>query len=206
MVANFVQHEDAYRARVIGLCGAAGAGKDTVADMLPGFTKLAFADLLYREVAAAHSVTVEWLKDRSRKETPQPELAEQNCMLFSFGKFCHPWPEGFLEWSQEPRTPRHVLQRWGDYRRSQDPDYFVKRTIAEMGWGGSYVLSDVRFANEAAAVRAAGGELWQIVRPGYSAGATGHKSDTDGSEFKPDRVVHNSSDLHTLLCYIKSAL
>ena len=41
--------------KLIALCGAAGAGKDTVADALPA-RKLAFADALYREVAEAWGV------------------------------------------------------------------------------------------------------------------------------------------------------
>ena len=53
--------------KLIALCGAAGAGKDTVADMLPA-RKLAFADALYREVAEAWGVEQHVLRCRETKE------------------------------------------------------------------------------------------------------------------------------------------
>ena len=59
--------------KLIALCGAAGAGKDTVADMLPA-RKLAFADALYREVAQAWGVEQHVLRCRETKEKPQSRL------------------------------------------------------------------------------------------------------------------------------------
>ena len=64
--------------------------------------------------------------------------------------------------------------------------------------GHSVVLTDVRFPNESAYVRRREGQLWQIRRPGYEAGSTGHASDTEGSEFHPDRVLLNNGDLEDL--------
>lgn len=182
--------------KLIALCGAAGAGKDTVADMLPA-RKLAFADALYREVAQAFGESEEWLKRREFKETLQWELRVDACQHEAF---C-----GYLRWSgniyqgssddgQHPRSPRQILQWWGDYRRAQDPDYFVKLMRPE----GDTVITDVRFPNEAALIRQLGGQLWQIRRPGYEAGGTGHASDTDGSEFRPEVVLENFGSLDDL--------
>lgn len=189
--------------KLIALCGAAGAGKDTVADMLPA-RKLAFADTLYREVAEAFGVTVEWLKDRSRKDVPQRELAQFRAFDHDFGDYLEGAIEGW--WSDsEPRSPRQILQWWGDYRRAQDPDYFVRQTRVAAGRllfeaQEPVIITDVRFPNEAAMVRQLGGQIWQIRRPGYEAGGTGHASDNDGSAFGPDRVIVNDgsrSALHT---------
>lgn len=183
--------------KLIALCGAAGAGKDTVADMLPA-RKLAFADTLYAEVAEAWGVTVEWLKDRKRKGGPQPELRvgyskdKDFVAHFMGGRTTDP---PLWVW----RSPRQILQWWGDYRRAQDPDYFVRVTEQHALNGfGPCVITDVRFPNEAALVRQLGGQLWQIRRPGYEAGGTGHASDTDGSEFGPDRVIVNCGSLDYL--------
>lgn len=175
--------------KLIALCGAAGAGKDTVADMLPA-RKLAFADTLYAEVAAAWGVEQHVLRCRETKEMPSYELCIGCCDDDAFAYWAK--PQNRLA----PRSPRQILQWWGDYRRAQDPDYFVRATrllvdLWRIGGGHSVVITDVRFPNEAAMVRQLGGQIWQIRRPGYEAGGTGHASDTDGSEFAPDRVVVN---------------
>lgn len=178
--------------KLIALCGAAGAGKDTVADMLPA-RKLAFADTLYAEVAAAWGVEVESLKSRETKELQQRRLSIMECADDGFAefKFREPW--------SEPRSPRQILQWWGDYRRAQDRKYFVDATtLAIVDCLDDVVITDVRFPNEAAMVRQLGGQIWQIHRPGYEAGGTGHASHTDGSEFGPDLVVTNGGSLEDL--------
>ena len=183
--------------KLIALCGAAGAGKDTVADMLPA-RKLAFADTLYREVAQAWGVEQHVLRCRETKEKPLECLALFRCADDSFVVDSH-----FLDHWTEPRSPRQILQWWGDYRRAQDPDYFVKQTAADIAFARNegcspVVITDVRFPNEAALVRQLGGQLWQIKRPGYEAGGTWHASDTDGSEFRPDVVLENFGSLDDL--------
>lgn len=187
---------------IIGLCGAAGAGKDTVALMLQGYRAIAFADSLYVEVADAFGVTVEWLKRREFKEV------SSGCL-----RFCHCDDATFIGFMETcygemyvslPRSPRQILQWWGDYRRAQDPDYFVKAARARMVWGEPHVFTDVRFANEAALVRQLGGEIWQVVRPGVAAGGTGHASDVDGSQFAPDAIILNSWGLEDLRASVQT--
>ena len=173
--------------KLIALCGAAGAGKDTVADMLPA-RKLAFADALYREVAEAWGVEQHVLRFRETKETMLDCLATMRCADFGFIDYIAP------NFWNRARSPRQILQWWGDYRRDQDPDYFVKQMRPDR----DTVITDVRFPNEAALVRQLGGQLWQIRRPGYEAGGTGHASDTDGSEFRPDVVLENFGSLEDL--------
>ena len=181
--------------KLIALCGAAGAGKDTVADMLPA-RKLAFADTLYAEVAAAWGVEQHVLRCRETKELPTKALALLECQNDEFVVDVHMTDD----WT-EPRSPRHILQWWGDYRRDQDPDYFVNRLQPV----GDTVITDVRFPNEAAMVRQLGGQIWQIKRPGYEAGGTGHASDTAGEEFGPDRVLLNSGSLEDLRATVLAA-
>ena len=183
--------------KLIALCGAAGAGKDTVADMLPA-RKLAFADALYREVAEAWGVDQHVLRCRDTKEKPTGILAIQSCKAFGFW----PWAVENLTAPLYESSPRQILQWWGDYRRAQDPDYFVKQTRTAAEWadysGEHVVITDVRFPNEAALVRQLGGQLWQVRRLGYDAGGTGHASDTDGSEFRPEVVLENFGGLDDL--------
>lgn len=183
--------------KLIALCGAAGAGKDTVADMLPA-RKLAFADALYREVAEAWGVGQHVLRCRETKESPTDRL-----MMLR----CDDEHEDFLDFMAvrgetvltDPRSPRQILQWWGDYRRAKMSDYFVAKMATELSITHEpVVITDVRFPNEAALVRQLGGQLWQIRRPGYEAGGTGHASDTDGSEFHPEVVLENFGSLDDL--------
>lgn len=178
--------------KLIALCGAAGAGKDTVADMLPA-RKLAFADTLYAEVAAAFEFMVADLKCRATKEVALRALRLTRCADDGFLEF-----NGAEDW-EVPRSPRQILQWWGDYRRAQDRKYFVDATtLAIVDCLDDVVITDVRFPNEAAMVRQLGGQIWQIKRPGYEAGGTGHASDNDGSEFGPDCVLVNGGSLDYL--------
>lgn len=158
--------------------------------MLPA-RKLAFADTLYAEVAAAWGVEIDSLKSRETKELQQRRLAIFECKDDGFMEF------RFQEAWSEARSPRQILQWWGDYRRAQDPDYFVTAARFNLldGPPGPAVITDVRFPNEAAMVRQLGGQIWKIKRPGYEAGGTGHASDNDGSQFNPDRIIYNNGTL-----------
>jgi hypothetical protein len=72
------------------------------------------------------------------------------------------------------------------------------------GDGTQFVISDVRFANEAQWVRRNNGKLWAIQRP--NAGQQGqHTSDTTGLEFDPDLVINNCHDIKHLQVLVMSA-
>lgn len=188
--------------RLIALCGAAGAGKDTVAGMLPAW-RLAFADALYAEVAEAWDVSEDDLKRRDTKERASYLMAIDFCNESSFREF-----KAGEDW-HAARSPRQILQWWGDYRRAQDPEYFVQRArevLQGEGAGLFWVITDCRFQNEAAMVRELGGQIWQVTRPGVSAGATGHVSDTDGSQFGPDRVIANHGSLKALQLALRDVM
>jgi len=188
--------------RLIALCGAAGAGKDTVAGMLPAW-RLAFADALYAEVAEAWGVSEDDLKRRDSKERPSYLLAIDFCKDSGFCDF----KAG--EYWHSARSPRQILQWWGDYRRSQERDYFVQKVrdvLEGEGTGLFWAITDCRFQNEAAMVRELGGQIWQVTRPGVSAGATGHVSDTDGSQFSPDRVIANHGSLKALQLALRDVM
>jgi len=123
--------------QLIGLTGQAGAGKDTVADILVdyfNFTKMAWADPLYEEVSAAYGgperMSVEHLKMRETKELPQFALSRASLDTgfggdHEFERVLESAGYGRLD----PVSPRHVLQLWGtEYRRAQDCDYWVNQT------------------------------------------------------------------------------
>jgi hypothetical protein len=132
---------------IVGLAGRARSGKDTVANILRverRFVQLSFAAPMRRFVAnllGCHVADLEQIK-----EDPHELLG---------GK-----------------TPRFAMQtlgtEWG--RDTIAGDLWIRCCLAaarrEAQCGHDVVISDVRFENEAAAIRAAGGVVWHISRPG----------------------------------------
>jgi len=188
---------------IVGLTGAAGAGKDTAAAMLlqHAWRSIAFADALRVEVAAAWRVDPRLLVDRATKETPQRAFRVGNVEHREWLMFAT--VEG---WSLlDERSPRWALQRWGEFRRRQDPDWWVKHVQVWLQLRArenhpGMVVTDVRFPNEAAALRAAGGHLVRVHRPGAGALApdtASHESEGH-TALQADAEIHNDGDLQHL--------
>lgn len=142
---------------VIGLVGAAGAGKDSVASHLVdhyGFLQIALAEpindmlaTMLEHMSVDHAV----LHERHLKERA----------------FSSRWPGV---------TPRQLKQRLGDWGRQIDPAWWVdmmahRLGVNDLGEGhwihDRIVVSDVRFPNEAMWVHGvARGVLVDVERPG----------------------------------------
>ena len=199
--------------QIIALTGLAGTGKDTAADILAthcGFTKLAFADALRTEVQAAFNVPAELLTRRDLKEMPTAALAFVECTDMGFiGAVARiemmrgralTW-----SWMEAQRSPREVLQLWGtEYRRAQRINYWLealRQSITQrhaLDGRTRFCISDCRFENEAAMIRAMGGVVWQITRDGVQSVEGQHASATDGTRLNPSVVIDNSGTLHSL--------
>ncbi len=186
--------------RIIGLTGARGAGKDTVAKMLASddFVRTAFADALYIEAAEAYGVPVDLLQYRPTKETALMALALERCadkgfvtqMREVFAKELderakHPWlpksldlfaadrqQEVLGQWLAAPRSPRFILQYWGtEYRRALFGDsYWRGKVAAQLRRYPErrFVITDVRFPDEADLLRSMGGLIIRVLRPALS--------------------------------------
>lgn len=194
--------------KIIGLTGPKGCGKDTVAALLrthAGFYSLAFADALREEVCDAWRFEPVYLIRPETKEHPLSDLALRKCQSDSFVGRMVIWASstGKTLDLDAPRSPRQIMQWWGtEYRRAQDPDYWtvmLERRIESLLLSGQtrLVVTDVRFDNEAATVRAEpfGAKIWAITRPGCSVPAGSHVSETSGQRFTPDAVIDNSGDI-----------
>jgi hypothetical protein len=84
----------------------------------------------------------------------------------------------------DPLSPygkqRTLLQWWGtEFRRAQDPDYWVKRTIERIAGENPEValVRDVRFPNEFAAIHEADGYVVKVIRQGYVSTEPEHYSE-----------------------------
>lgn len=155
--------------RLIGLLGVKGAGKDTAATLLVhrlGFVRIGFADALYREVAEAFGVSIEFLSRRETKESPLPELALERCRNPDFIEVAR--ASGTV---LQARSPRWILQVWGtEYRRRSRfgwDSYWLDQVAARIDAHPEqrFVVTDVRFSNEATFVEQRNGLLLRIRRP-----------------------------------------
>lgn len=168
---------------LIGICGAAGSGKDEVASVLIeefGYIRNKFADPLYEMAAAMTGYTVSQLQDRRLKEKP-------------IG-----WLDG--------KTPRQLLQTLGtDWGREMVcSDVWIrsvqKRVERALEDGRFSVITDLRFDNEADWIHKMGGEVWQVCRevPREVACLADHKSEAGIASQHVDRVVVNAGTLDDL--------
>jgi hypothetical protein len=191
---------------IVGISGLANAGKDTVADFLVigrRFVKVSLADPMKRFCAEMF----EWDDDRLWGPS-----ALRNAIDDRYKR-----PDG------EYLSARHALQQLGtEWGRSCYENMWIDYGIrtaqailsgidynAQFGldWDddsndcGGVVIPDVRFKNEMAAIRKAGGEVWRIVRPGEE-GLTGaaakHASENDIQEGDCDRIILNNRSLEAL--------
>ena len=185
--------------RVVGFLGAKNAGKDTAAKALiaQGWQRVAFADALYKEVAEAYGVTVEFLQGRNTKETPLPELALTNCaddnfvdimMSISYDKCFDENQDTLAQFktlvyeAEKPRSPREVLQYWGtEYRRQTCGDDYWRKQVAQFIESQpecNFVVTDVRYADEAFLVTEHfSGQLARVSRPAQPRADDQHSSE-----------------------------
>lgn len=147
---------------VLGLCGLAGSGKSTAARYLVeqhGFVRRPFAALLkgmlrcLLHAQCVPSDTVERMVEGDLKDVPTTCLGGA--------------------------TPRRAMQTLGtEWGRALSPDLWVETWAASLTGLDRVVADDVRFENEAAAVRALGGYVLRIERAGAgSASGAMHASE-----------------------------
>jgi hypothetical protein len=140
---------------IIGIAGFQGSGKDTIADYLCniyGFKRDSFAATLKDAVAAVFGWDRELLEGRTRESRAWRETVD-------------PWWANRL--NMPNLTPRLVLQRWGTEvaRKAWHDDTWIASLENKLVRAhNDIVITDVRFPNEIAAVRRAGGVVIRVVR------------------------------------------
>lgn len=164
--------------KIIGLTGYKQSGKDTVCSILAKGTsfnvkRLNFADALKQEVADATGHPVEFIE-------------------------------------KHKANFRHILQGWGtDYRRQLFGDnYWIVKWIKavnnlEHPLPALLVVTDVRFLNEAEAIRQMGGRIYRVFNPRCF--SDGHASETELNQIVLDGSIDNSTNIanlqHEVLTY-----
>jgi hypothetical protein len=170
--------------RIVGFTGVAGSGKSSAAAHLidrHGFRRGKFA-------GALKEMTRAFLRYRGAS----PELIERMV-------------EGALKEVATPllngRTPRHWMQTLGTE--------FGRVCIHELLWidtemdarasDAAVVFDDVRYANEANAILAAGGTMVRVERTGAGASTPGHSSETEVARLPVSMVIRNDRSMAEFL-------
>lgn len=141
--------------KIIGICGLAGSGKDTIGDALinnlPNWEKVSFASHLKDVTALLFGFDRKMLAG----ETPEDRAIREQ-------------PDKF--WSEKMGkdfTPRYALQYLGTnlLRNQLHQNIWVdclERKILESD--KNVVITDVRFPNEINMIKNIGGEIWRVER------------------------------------------
>ena len=178
--------------RLIGLSGVARSGKDTLADHLVSggtYTKIAFADTM---------------RDALVRLNPTIEVG--GFKLAKLATAVNVW--GWEELKEISPDIRGLMQRMGTEvgREMFGEDFWVEQTMKRV-WDieGNCVVSDVRYLNEAQAIRADGGFIIRIERDGVEA-ANGHASEDGMEDFEYDLVLRNDGSIQEFITSIDSTL
>ena len=166
---------------LIGLSGYARSGKDTVASMLAtsGYRRLAYADAL-RDMALTSNPIV--------RHPTTATFTHLDVLVRDLG-----W-----ERAKQSSDVRKYLQDLGlDCRSTSGEDCWVDALNRKREPGVKYVITDVRFPNEADDIRQRGGLLVRVTRPGTGP-VNGHVSETALDDYDFDVHLLNDGNLDDL--------
>ena len=182
---------------IIGIAGKAQAGKDTTAMMLQSLIshpEMTWDMYWNSDIVFASDHFVVHYADLL-KEVSQAML---NMPFENFNS--QEVKQSRVEWLD--MTVREFLQRLGTaVRKEIDPEFWVK-ALFNTYTKNNIIIADVRFPNEAEAIKARGGKLIRIERPG--AGAGNHISETALDDYTGwDIVIDNVGTLEDLFNVVK---
>lgn len=128
---------------IIAFCGYSRVGKDTAAVFLPNFRRIAFADQLKEDLAGfilTHYGIDVWHMTEEEKKLVRPMLVEHGRIKRAMNP---------NHWIDLVDTKMHLLQ--------------------QVGAASDFVITDLRYPNEAKYVLDKGGKVVLLSRPGYEA-------------------------------------
>ena len=175
---------------IIGISGKKFSGKSTVATLLfnaTGYKVVSFADRLKDITCILSGCHREQLEDYDFKEKRLvPSYLQPYC-----GDAKRP-------------TYRAFLQHFGsELMRSVNDSIWIDCTLANAPL--NLIVSDVRFPNEAKAIKEKGGIIIKVERNDSTSNDT-HCSETSIDDIQADYIIHNDSTLENLVYNIDSLL
>ncbi len=174
---------------IIGLSGYAQSGKDTVAKFLVenhGYTRIAFADKI-RELLYEMDPGIGMQGPDGQWHT----IGLQNFVDVTG------WDD-----AKQHKEVRAMLQNLGVGARKTFGENFwvheaMKTMLNDPRPDLNYVITDVRFFNEADMVKANHGQIWRVERPGVDA-VNNHVSETELASWNYDVTIVNDGTLERL--------
>lgn len=201
--------------KIVAISGHAGAGKDTLADIIilentwenskyfqfkypnkvdfikkflsnpsivvnfcSDIQKVAFADKLKKVLSILTNTPVEFWSDSVFKDAPNTA---------NFRK-----KDGTLY------TDRELLQIFGtEVGRNIDEDLWVKTLLDSLDDNGFYIISDLRFKNEAAALKELGAKLIRVNRASTQMSHSSENNLDDYPDF--DITIENDGTIEDLI-------
>jgi hypothetical protein len=187
---------------IIGISGKIGSGKDTL------------------------SIVINYLADKSapdsfnRWEQPLEEYTYKNkkyaenlkcmvCFLIGCNRIDledREFKEKELGEEWDGLTPRKILQLLGTEagREIIHPNIWVNSLFADYTTDSNWIITDVRFPNEAQAIKDRGGIVIRVERPGGESHCGGaHASETALDTYNFDYVIDNEGNIDELIDKVK---
>jgi hypothetical protein len=176
---------------LVAFSGYARTGKDEAARALVdiGFVRVAFADKLRDFLYALNPIVMGFGTVENRR---LQDIID-----------AHGW-DGYKE-TIYVKEIRPLLQRLGTEcgRGILGENTWVNAALNNLDPDGKYVVTDARFVNEADAIRAAGGKIFRISRPGIGP-ANDHPSETSLDDYYFDGHVINDGSLGDFYSKVRS--
>lgn len=191
--------------KVIGINGPARVGKDTAANYLvkeKGWLRLAFADNLKEMCASVFDLDLQLFHNGDLKEIPwaRPKIFDRRAALAVkewIGR-THPTVfelnDDFILLDKQLHSPREMIQYIGtEICRGFIKSYHVDIVAASLIEGSNYVLTDVRFPDEAGLAKSVGGYIINIYSDLIQKeDFRSHSSETSMGDWKFDYIINNS--------------
>lgn len=162
---------------IIGLSGYARSGKDSTAELLClnyGYRRVSFADPI---------------REALMRLNPRVGDMPLSILVEDYG------------WDLAKQNPevRRLMQVLGtEVGRSMfGDDVWIKMALRDLRPEDKVVISDVRYPNEADAIKQLGGSLWRINRHNHQA-VNGHKSEHAMDNYMFNHVIYNDGTLDDL--------
>lgn len=204
---------------IIGITGHMQAGKDTVARMLQyQFAMYKYKNLddpklwyTYRDLILSQKFSEDynsrwdWKIKSFATKLKQIACVLFNCDISDFESNDFKNSELPVEWASAAglMTYRQFLQYVGTqlFRNQFHPDVWIISALSEYKATDNWLISDVRFVNEAKAVRRYAGDpgealIIKIERPGYDGDE--HISEKEIDLIEPDILINNDETLKEL--------
>lgn len=174
---------------IVGFIGFIGSGKDTAADYLVnfhGFRRDSFASTLKDAVSTIFGWDRTLLEGRTKESREWREQID-------------PW------WSQRLNkeiTPRYILQYWGTEvcRNGFHNDIWIASLENKIRkTNDNVVITDVRFPNEIASIKNAGGKVFRIKRgpdPSWYEDALAHNQGPTNMRWALSKMALNQANIH----------